>query len=93
MGPLFPNPALVIDVTGGEAFISRASISRPVYLYFKDLERKRLPFYGQPQERHLKQFGLPQIREENANCHSVSKAVSLVNSECRTNPICTSSLI
>lgn len=92
MGSLFPNPAPVIDVAGGKAFISRAFISRSAYLYFKDLERKRLSFYGQPQERHLRQFSLPQIREENANCHSVSKAVDLVNSKCRTSPSCISSL-
>lgn len=91
MGFLFPNPAPVIDVAGGEAFISRASISRSVYLYFEDLERKKLLFYGQPQERHLKQFSLAQIREENANCHSVSTAVNLLNSECKRSPNCISS--
>lgn len=92
MGSLFPNPAAVIHVTGGEVFISRPFISRSVYPYFKDLERKRLPFYGQLQERLLKQFSLPQIRVENANCHSVSKAANLVNSECKTNLNCISSL-
>lgn len=92
MGSLFLNPAPVIDVTGGKAFISRAFISRSAYLYFKHLERKRPSFYGQPQERHSKQFNLPQIREENANCHSVGKVVHLVNSKCRTNPSCISLL-
>lgn len=41
MGSLFPNPAPVINVAGGEAFISRTSISRSVYFYFKRLGEEK----------------------------------------------------